>query len=132
MTNIAVSALVANSITQGVFNLNIKDFLLSETGAEFSNPTAGQKITLRELVSGLSGGNAGTYGSMKGLGGTTVRWGGSFGEQITENLKMNAVPLAVGVIGIPIAVRVAMKLIRKPVILPANRMLKSAGLDVKV
>ena len=32
--------------------------------------------------------------------------------------------LVVGVVGIPIAANVAMKLIRKPIILPANRMLK--------
>jgi len=33
---------------------------------------------------------------------------------------------------IPIVAKSVVKLIRKPVILPANRMLKSAGLDVKV
>jgi hypothetical protein len=41
LTNIAVSALVANSITQGAFNLNLKDFFLSEPGAQFVNPTGG-------------------------------------------------------------------------------------------
>ena len=41
-------------------------------------------------------------------------------------------PMAVGVILIPVAAKTITKLIRKPVILPANRMLKSVGLDVKV
>jgi hypothetical protein len=40
--------------------------------------------------------------------------------------------MAMGVILIPVAVKTATKLIRKPVILPANRMLKSVGLDVKI
>ena len=40
--------------------------------------------------------------------------------------------IMIGVVGIPVAANVAMKLIRKPVILPANRMLKNVGLDVKI
>ena len=51
---------------------------------------------------------------------------------MTANAKKNALPLLVGVIGIPIAAQVVMKLIRKPVILPLNRMIRSTGLDVKV
>ncbi len=53
-------------------------------------------------------------------------------EQMKDNLMANAVPLMVGVVGIPIAAKVITKLVRKPVLLPANRMLKSVGLDVKV
>jgi len=49
-----------------------------------------------------------------------------------SNFKKNWVMMTVGVVGIPIIVKTATKLIRKPVILPANRMLKSVGLDVKV
>jgi hypothetical protein len=49
-----------------------------------------------------------------------------------ENIKANWLPLMVGVVGIPVVAKVATKLIRKPIILPANRMLKSVGLDVKV
>ena len=40
--------------------------------------------------------------------------------------------MAVSVVLIPVAAKTITKLIRKPVILPANRMLKSVGLDVKV
>ena len=116
-----------------MFNLNLKDILLSETGAMSSNPTAGMQITLKELISGITGGNAGTAGVMKGYqGGRPTSWGTSLGGQIQENLMNNAIPLAIGVVGIPVAARVAMKLIRKPVVLPLNRMLKSASLDVKV
>jgi len=134
LTNIAVSALVANSITQGAFNLNLKDFFLSEPGAQFVNPTGGMQITLKELISGLTGGSAGTSGVMKGMaGGRPQAWGTTLGGQIQENLMTNAVPLMVGVVGIPVAARVISRLIRKPVILPANRMLKNTlGLEVKI
>ena len=58
--------------------------------------------------------------------------GNAISEVLMDNIKKNWLPLMVGVVGIPVAVKVGMKLIRKPIILPANRMLKSVGLDVKV
>jgi hypothetical protein len=71
---------------------------------------------------------------MKGMaGGRPQAWGTTLGGQIQENLMTNAVPLMVGVVGIPVAARVISRLIRKPVILPANRMLKNTlGLEVKI
>jgi hypothetical protein len=123
LTNLAVSALVANSVTQNVAGIGIYDFLFA--GSDFSSTLstgylsggANHKeiVTLRELLSG----------SQRGTG-------ISLSDALMDNLKANWLSLAVGVIGIPIAAKVAMKLIRKPIILPANRMLKSVGLDVKV
>jgi len=75
-------------------------------------------ITLQEILSGEQRQSTGT--------------GQPISEAFMENIKANWLPLAVGVVGIPVAVRTASKLIRKPVILPANRMLKSVGLDVKL
>jgi hypothetical protein len=49
-----------------------------------------------------------------------------------KNIKDNWIQLGMGVILIPVAAKTVSKLIRKPIILPANRMLKSVGLDVKV
>jgi len=49
-----------------------------------------------------------------------------------KNLKDNWFQMTMGVVLIPVVAKTATKLIRKPVILPANRMLKSVGLDVKV
>jgi len=51
---------------------------------------------------------------------------------LKSNLEDNWVSMVAGVVLIPIVAKSVVKLIRKPVILPANRMLKSAGLDVKV
>ena len=53
-------------------------------------------------------------------------------QAITANLKGNWVTLTAGVVGIPILVNTVSKLVRKPIILPMNRMLKKSGLDVKV
>ena len=130
LTNLAVSALVANSVSQGVFNLNLKDFFFDD-GANQLNPTRGQQISFKELISGITGGDAGTAGVMKGMKGPHA-WGTTLGGQLQENIKMNIMPLTVGIVGIPIAAKVISKLLRKPVILPLNRAIKATGLDVKV
>jgi len=126
LTNLAISALVANSISNNVAGIGMIDFLTAGTslsnrgasgwaskGDQFNNI-----ITLQEILSGGQSQSSGT--------------GQPIGEAVMQNLKANWLPLTVGVVGIPVAFRVMSKLIRKPVILPANRMLKSIGLDVKV
>ena len=123
LTNIAVSALVANSITQGMFNSNIADFLTGRQDGKYNAGGDGSyRITAPELL-GLGGrdGFGGTYASNL-----------DFQKVVTHNLKSNWAQIAMGVVFIPIVANTAMKLIRKPVVLPANRMLKSVGLDVKV
>ena len=125
--NIAVSALVANSITKGAFNTNLVEFFTGNT----ENATMGN---------GNSYGSDGSYvmslPELLGVG--RSQFGGNYGSGINfssalaKNLKANWLMLTVGVIGIPVVANVAMKLIRKPIILPANRMLKNVGLDVKI
>ena len=51
---------------------------------------------------------------------------------VMKNIKDNWIQLGMGVILIPVAAKTVSKLIRKPVILPVNRILKSINLDVKV
>jgi hypothetical protein len=126
LTNLAVSALVANSISQNVAGIGMIDFLTA--GTSFSSrgasgwATRGDQfnniITLQEILSGEQRQSSGS--------------GQPIGDAVMQNLKANWLPLTVGIVGIPVAVRVVSKLIRKPVILPANRMLKSVGLDVKI
>ena len=131
LTNLAVSALVANSVSKNVAGINIRDFLfagtqfsdLHESGWNYINSAADGRnaynsiVTLSEIFRGTQGGN----------GDRTPP-----GTQLMDNLKANWLPLTVGVIGIPIAAKVGMKLIRKPIILPLNRAIKGLGLDVKV
>ena len=66
------------------------------------------------------------------FGGKYISYGDSLANTIKSNLEDK-----LGFNGrrcclIPVVAKSVSKLIRKPVILPANRMLKSAGLDVKV
>ena len=125
LTNLAVSALVANSVTQGMLKTNLVEF---ETG-NTNSPNGGQFgfdgksiMSLPELLG---------FGSKVAFGGNHGA-GGSLMKSLESNFRANWGSMAIGVIGIPIVANVAMKLLRKPVILPANRMLKSVGLDVKV
>ena len=131
LTNIAVSALVANSITQGAFNTDLKTFIMGSKTANATNNTGASMITASELLSGLTGGSAGTSGGMM-FGGKYISYGDSLANTIKSNLEANWVTMVAGVVLIPVVAKSVTKLIRKPVILPANRMLKSAGLDVKV
>jgi hypothetical protein len=80
--------------------------------------TAQRRITLRELMTG---------------------WKKHYGVEENEfqlawkNIKDNWMGLAVGMIGTPIAFKVAKKVLRKPILTPLNKAVKMAGLnDVKV
>jgi hypothetical protein len=131
LTNIAVSALVANSITQGVFNTDLKTFIMGSKTANATNNTGAPMITARELISGLTGGTGGTSGGMM-MGGKYFSYGDTFANTIKSNLEDNWVTMVAGVVLRPVIAKSVTRLIRKPVILPANRMLKSAGLEVRV
>jgi hypothetical protein len=124
LTNLAVSGLVLNAVSNNVAGIGIYDFLTAGTSM---NPSRGMSgwavsgdrhhniITLRELFAGKQ-----TSGQ-------------SINDAVIQNLKANWLPMTVAVVGIPLVANVATKLLRKPVILPANRMLKSVGLkDVKL
>ena len=124
LTNIAVSALVANSVSKNVAGLGAWDFFTAGTSLNANRGMSGwaasgdahrNMVTLREILAGEQ------------TSGQTIP------EAFMGNIKANWLPLTIAVIGIPIAANVATKLLRKPLILPANRMLKSIGVkDVKV
>jgi len=105
-----------------MFNTNLVQFMTGNTGSAAYGSDGSSVLSLPELL-GIGdrvdfGGNYGT--------------GRSLQTELVRNFKANWGMMAIGVIGIPIAANVAMKLIRKPIILPANRMLKNVGLDVKI
>jgi len=79
-------------------------------------------ITLPELLGAGPGGIGGTYASNVG----------GFMGAVSHNFKSNWMPMAVAVLGIPIAAKVATKVLRKPVLNPANKLIKMTGLDVKL
>jgi p-aminobenzoyl-glutamate transporter AbgT len=66
------------------------------------------------------------------MGGKYLSYGDTLANTIKSNVQDNWVSMVAGVVLIPVVAKSVTKLIRKPVILPANRMLKSTGLDVKL
>ena len=77
-----------------------------------------------ELVRGMTGGGFGMSQQWQGYG---------LQKAFETNLRKNGVMMLATVIGVPIAFKYGKKLLNKPLILPANRILKSAGVkEVKL
>jgi len=77
-----------------------------------------------ELVKGLATGSFGMSDQWQQLG---------LQAAFEKNLKANGAMMVATVIGTPILFRFGKKLLNKPIILPANRMLRSAGIkEVKL
>ena len=109
-----------------MFNANLVDFFTgNQDGKYMAGKDGSVRITLPELLGAGSipfGGNfAGTVGKYDTLG-----------NALKSNFKTNALPMAMAVIGIPLFAKVATKVLRKPVITPANKLIKMTGLDVKL
>jgi len=129
VSTVAQQFIIANAITRGVAGTNLIPFL-----------TEGW---LREATSGsqYGSGNSWTFSAaelVKGLGngtfGMSSQWQ-EYGIQkaFEKNLKDNGAMMLATVIGTPILFRFGKKLSNKPLILPANRMLRSAGIkEVKL
>ena len=117
---------MANGVTQGLFNTNLVEFLTGRINGVYKPGADGsQNITLPELLGAGPGGFGGRFAGAAGVY-------DSLGNTLKTNISQNAVPMAMAVIGIPIAVKVATKVLRKPIIQPANKLLKMTGLDVKL
>jgi len=126
---LAESALIANAVTQGFFDVSLQDFLFTTTGG-----TRGQ-ITGRELLSGITGGSFGTQYTERrakvGGGSTYSSVGQPFAAQVRENLSNNGAAMVGQLILIPAGFKVFSKLTTKPRG-TLNRALKMSGLPLKV
>ncbi len=80
-------------------------------------------ISLPELFGAGPGGFGGNYAQP---------FPGNFMTAVGKNFRSNWPAMTMAVIGIPIAAKVASKVLSKPVIRPANKLLKMTGLDVKI
>jgi hypothetical protein len=123
LANVAVSAVVANAITEGLFQANLIDFFTGKRDGVYKAGADGSmRLTLPEIL-GFSGSG--------GFGGTYSQ-GYDFQTVVMRNAKANAGSMIATAIIAPAVAHVAMKVLRKPVILPANRLLKQTGLSVKL
>jgi hypothetical protein len=125
--NLAESALLANAVTQGLFNSNLKDFVMgTRDGVYKAGIDGAERLTLPEIL---------------GIG-SKVEFGGNYGSPLTKgyenfssavmsNAKNNFGNMATSLILIPLGFTVASKLTKKPRA-TTNKLLKMTGLGVKV
>jgi hypothetical protein len=125
--NIAESALLANAVTQGLFNSNLKDFVMgTKDGVYRAGADGGERLTLPEILGvGSKIAFGGNYGSPPTVGFE------NFSSAVTTNAKNNFMAMATSLILIPIGFTVASKLTKKPRA-TTNKLLKMTGLGVKV
>lgn len=84
------------------------------------------EVTGTELLGLLMGGKGGVADSWKYKG------QGGIGAVVKRNLSVNGGSMLFQLIAIPIAFKMGKKLLSKPIIRPANRMLKMAGIEGSV
>ena len=126
-TQVAQQYLIADAISRGMFGVNLLTFtgLRQDFGGSYTAGNNSNELTAAELLNRAMGGSGGMSASWQAAGGVP--------HVIKSNMKKNAIPMLTAVVGIPIAFNIGKKLLRKPIITPANRMLKAAGLTgVKV
>jgi hypothetical protein len=131
MLKVAETAVMADQVTKGLFNIDLRSFLMEQSAGTTSG-TQHTQITLRELLSGATGGSYGTTYTLT-QGGRKGTYGNSFGEQIKANLKANGPQMAFNVIALPLAFKYGKRVLARPLINPTNRVIRSLGIkEVKV
>ncbi len=131
------AAMIANAVTAGMFNTNLKQFFFNEQGGSGNRADNLSQITFRELIAGATGTGSG-YGTTDrmaiqrpGQGTTYEAIGLPFGETVKANLKENGFKMVSSLVLIPVGFRVFSKLTAKPRAI-ANKGAKMAGLPVRV
>jgi hypothetical protein len=115
------SLMLANSVTQGAFNTDLKEFFTGVTSKGYRPGSDGSRVlTLPELLGAGPGGIGGNYA--EGLDLQTV---------LKENIQENGAKMLMQLVAIPIGFRVLSRLLKKPRS-QANRLLRQTGMAVKV
>ena len=126
ITNAAQSFIIANAVTKGVAGTNLIPFLTEGWLREKTAGGSGNswKFSAQELIQGAITGDFSMTSQWQGIG---LR--GAF----EKNIKENGAMALTTVIATPILFKLGKNLLSKPIITPANRLLKSVGLKgVKV
>ena len=126
ITNAAQSFIIANAVTKGVAGTNLIPFLtegwLREKTAGYGSSNS-WKFSAQELIQGAITGNFAQASN----------WQGGVRGAFEKNIKENGAMALTTVIATPILFKLGKNLLSKPIITPANRLLKSVGLKgVKV
>ena len=105
-----------------MFDTDLKAFAGFGTAKETDNSW---ELSAQELIGALFGGNAGI----------DSKWGSGMYDPtimgvIQRNLKTNGGMMLAQIVGIPIAFKYGRKLLAKPLIRPANKLLAPAGVRI--
>jgi hypothetical protein len=117
LSTIAQQFIIANAITRGVAGTNLVPFLTegwlreATSGSVYGSGNS-WTFSAKELIEGVAGGNFGMSSQWQGFG----------------LHKANGAMMLATVVATPIAFKLGKRLLNKPIILPANRMLKAAGI----
>ena len=124
ISTLAQQFIIANAITRGVAGTNLIPFLTEgwlrdKTPESAMGSGASWTFSAAEVIEGVFTGDFGMSSQWQGLG---------LKAALEKNWKANGVMMIATVIATPILFKVGKKLLNKPIILPANRLLKSAGI----
>jgi hypothetical protein len=126
LLNIAESALLANAVTQGLFNSNLKDFVMgTKDGVYVAGGDGSSRLTLPEIFGVGKIPFGGSYGANPGKGYE------NFSSTVMTNAKANFITMGTQLIAIPIGFTLASRLTKKPRA-SANKLLAYTKLGVKV
>ena len=119
--------LIANALTKGVFgttafNFATEGWLREKSPATQYGSGNSWSLNAQELLQSIAGNDSHMSSQWQGMGGISAA--------VKKNLTDNGMMMAVSLIGIPIAFKYGRKLLAKPIIRPANRMLATAGVKI--
>ena len=131
VSQVAQQYIIANAITRGMAGTNLIPFLTEgwlrpvTPGGNYGSGNS-WRFSLAELVQGVATGDYGMSSQWANMDNNMM-------AALKKNLKENGAMMAFTVIGTPILFKFGKKILNKPIILPANRLLRSAGIrEVKV
>ena len=131
VSQVAQQYIIANAITRGMAGTNLIPFLTEgwlrpvTPGGNYGSGNS-WRFSLAELVQGVATGDYGMSSQWANMDNNMM-------AALKKNLKENGAMMAVTIIGTPILFKFGKKILNKPIILPANRLLRSAGIrEVKV
>jgi len=128
LLNVAESLVLANVVTEGIFNAGLKDFIMgTRDGTYVAGRDGGSRLTLPEILGiGKNVAVGGNYGSPPEAGFE------NFTSTVVSNATNNAMTMIPSLILIPIGFTIVKKMTSKPRA-QANRLLKNVGLkEVRV